>query len=132
MTCINMFTIMGYLGKDLKERKTAGGKIYTFISVATTEKVKEGNVVVDKTRWNSITLWGNIAVYALANMSKGSRVHVTGTMETVSKKDTKGQTTSKTFLTARGLINLSPKVSSENGGSTGDQAEDFDENDIPF
>lgn len=83
MSSINKIMVMGRLGDDPKSSGTA-----TKLSIATTEKYKDKNgVMIDKTEWHRVTMFGKLAEIAMQYLEKGRLVYVEGKMQTTKWQD---------------------------------------------
>ena len=104
-------TVIGRAGKDAELRFTPAGKAVTSISLAHTERVKDGDQWKDgETVWFEISVWGYQAEAAAAIL-KGNQVVVTGRFG-VSEYTTKdGETRTKFAITADGF-GVTPAVNS--------------------
>ncbi len=70
----NRITIVGNVGRDPEERMLPSGDQVTDVSVATTERRKDGDV----TTWFRVSLFGKAAETAGQYLRKGSYVYVEG------------------------------------------------------
>lgn len=66
--------LIGYIGKDAMLRTTPNGKSVADFSLATTDRYN------DVTTWWKVTIWGNLAEAVTQYLTKGTQVHVGGTM----------------------------------------------------
>jgi len=72
----NRITIVGNVGRDPEERMLPSGDQVTDVSVATTERRKDGDV----TTWFRVSLFGKAAETAGQYLRKGGYVYVEGTL----------------------------------------------------
>jgi len=72
----NRITIVGNLGRDPEERMLPSGDQVTDVSVATTERRKDGDI----TTWFRVSLFGKAAETAGQYLHKGSYIYVEGTL----------------------------------------------------
>ena len=71
--------IEGNVGKDPVIKFTKTGKAFASFSVAVTDRVKEGDDWVDgPTTWFNVTAWNWLAEGVADNVTKGSKVLITG------------------------------------------------------
>lgn len=66
--------LIGYIGKDAVLRETPNGKSVSDFSLATTDRYN------DETTWWKVTIWGALAAAVTQYLTKGTQVHVGGTM----------------------------------------------------
>ncbi len=82
---VNSVTLLGHLGKDPEIRTTQqGGKVCN-LRVATSEtwKDRETGERREKTEWHTVTIWNEpLAKVAEQFLRKGSKVYLTGSLET--------------------------------------------------
>lgn len=116
----NLVVLLGRLGADPELRYTPSNTPVCEISLATNtaSKTKEGEVN-DVTEWHRIVLWGKLADVAAAYAKKGTRVLVTGRLQTQQwEKD--GQMRYKTVTQAYDLQLLdSPQGQSQSAAPAG-------------
>ena len=133
---MNVYTVIGRVGKDAQTRFTQGGDPVTGWSLA----VDSGYGDKKQTLWLDCSLWGKRGEKVAEYITKGSQLGVTGELGT---REHDG----KTYLTLRvAEVSLIGGKSQEGGGSGGNStparqrpakatdapAEDFAEDDIPF
>lgn len=70
----NKIQLIGYLGRNPELKRTPKDKIYTRLSIATTD----GQGEYQKTNWHQVTLWGKNAEAAAQYLVKGSTVFIEG------------------------------------------------------
>ena len=76
-------TLVGTLGRDPELRFTQGGQAVVSFSIAVTRKWKNhAGEQQEQTSWFDISAWQSLAENAAASLTKGSRVIVTGRLET--------------------------------------------------
>ncbi|MCX6827063.1 MAG: single-stranded DNA-binding protein [candidate division Zixibacteria bacterium] len=91
MAAINKVILIGNLGKDPELRYTPAGQPVASFSLATSEKWKDKNgVVQDRTEWHNIVVWGRQAEIAKEYLSKGKQVYIEGRIQTRSWDDKDG------------------------------------------
>ena len=95
---MNKTTLFGRLGRD-PELKQAGNTTLLKFSIATTERVKKGEVWTDHAEWHSIVIFGKRGEALAKLLFKGSQVLIEGSLRTSSwEKD--GQKHYKTEISA--------------------------------
>jgi single-strand DNA-binding protein len=134
---VNKVILLGYVGKDPEIRSTQSGTIVANISLATNEKVKQGEDWVDKTEWHSLVAFKRTAEIVRDYVKKGSQIHVEGKLQTRSWDDKdSGQKKYRTEIIINDLVLLggqgkengngssqsSPSYSSANGRKSGGYA----------
>ena len=70
-------TITGHLGRD-PEQRTFGDQTVTTFSVAANSIRKDKETGAPYTMWINVSMWGKRGEYWLNNLSKGSKVLITG------------------------------------------------------
>lgn len=82
---------MGNLGADPELRYTQNNTAVANIRLATNESYKtaQGDLQ-EATEWHRLVLWGRLAEIANEHLSKGSRVYITGKLQTRSWEDSDG------------------------------------------
>jgi single-strand DNA-binding protein len=88
----NKITIVGYLGRDPELRYTPQGTALCKMSIATTEKRKNGaGDMEEHTTWFRVTAWGRQAELANEYLSKGRQVYIEGRLRLEEYTDREGQ-----------------------------------------
>ncbi len=91
MAGINKVIIVGNLGRDPEVRYAQSGMAICKLSVAVTERVKDGtDGWKDATEWFRVTLFGKTAENAGQYLQKGRQVYVEGRLKTDKYKDKEG------------------------------------------
>lgn len=85
----NEATIIGCLGRDPVTKYTPSGKPVLSIMLATTSSFKRDDTKGERTTWVPVTLWGLSAEYIGKYAHKGSRLLVTGPVESRTWEDAK-------------------------------------------
>lgn len=112
MAGFNRVTILGNLGRDPEARFTQGGLAICKLSVAVTEKVKDGDAWKDATEWFRVTVFGKQAENAAQYLQKGRSVLVEGRLKTEKYKDKDGVEKTSVELVANSVVFV--------GGGSGD------------
>jgi single-strand DNA-binding protein len=102
---VNRVTLLGNVGQPPEIRTTGTGLIVANLSVATNERVKQGNEWKDHTEWHRLTFFGRLAEVVRDYVKKGSKIYCEGKLRTTSWDD-KGTTRYSTGITADELILL--------------------------
>ena len=104
--------LIGYIGKDAVLRTTPNGKSVADFSLATTDRYN------DVTTWWKVTIWGNLAEAVTQYLTKGTQVHVGGTMTNPTNRvyeNNAGETVAENYaITARDLDLLGSKNQGDN------------------
>lgn len=89
---LNQCQFIGRLGKDPEVRYTSDGKAITHISIAVGEswKDKQTGQKQEKTEWVNCVFFGPLAVVVGDYVKKGSRIFVSGKMQTRKYTDSNG------------------------------------------
>ena len=90
MAGVNRVIIVGNLGRDPEVRYAQSGMAIAKLSVAVTERVKDGDAWKDATEWFRVTLFGKTAENAAQYLEKGRQVYVEGRLKTDKYKDKDG------------------------------------------
>jgi single-strand DNA-binding protein len=90
MAGVNRVIIVGNLGRDPEVKFSQGGLAICKLSVAVTERVKDGDAWKDATEWFRVTLFGKTAENAGQYLQKGRQVYVEGRLKTDKYKDKDG------------------------------------------
>ena len=135
MAGVNKVIIVGNLGRDPEVRYSQGGMAICKMSVAVTEKVKDGDGWKDATEWFRVTLFGKQAENAGQYLQKGRSVYVEGRLKTDKYKDKDG--VEKTSVEVVGNVVQFLGGKGEGGGEQkappkGKPAPAPDDDDLPF
>jgi len=77
----NSITLSGTLGKDVELRFTAAGKAVASFGIAVNRRYQVNNEWQEQTSWFNVTAWGELGENAAGSLAKGSRVIVSGRLE---------------------------------------------------
>jgi len=140
---LNQCNFIGRLGKDVETRHLTSGEAVANFSIAVGDdyKDKQGNKV-EQTEWVSISAFGKLAEICNKYLKKGSKVYVSGKMNTRKWKDQSGQDRYSTGIKLQDMIMIDSKGSDQDelaqGGNFSDapkqpsgSMEDFDD-ELPF
>lgn len=132
MSSLNSITLIGRLGRDPELRTTPGGMSVCEISIATSERRKDGSdQYVDEVQWHNVTFWDKKAEIAAQYLQKGSLVCVQGSLKYNKYTDNSGVNRIKTFISATNLTMLSPKSEHEQQSSAANNSGSFASNSAP-
>jgi len=143
---LNKAEIIGNITNELQVRYTGSGTAVTSFSVATNRRYKQEEEWKDDTTFHNVVVWGNQAEQLTQRASKGTRVFVSGRLQTRTWDDNEGKKNYKTEIVAdniilldryeRGKLDESTKGSKSNFEDTAkktSQKEDIiDPDDLPF
>ena len=104
MAGVNKVIIVGNLGRDPEVRYSQGGMAICKLSVAVTEKVKDGDEWKDSTEWFRVTTFGKTAENAGQYLQKGRQVYVEGRLKTEKYKDKEGVEKTSTEVIANSVV----------------------------
>jgi single-strand DNA-binding protein len=90
MAGVNKVILVGNLGRDPEVRYAQSGMAICKLSVAVTERVKDGDAWKDATEWFRVTVFGKQAENAGQYLQKGKQVYVEGRLKTDKYKDKDG------------------------------------------
>ncbi len=91
MAGVNKAILIGNLGRDPELRYTPGGQAVATFSLATTEKWRDKDgVLQDRTEWHNIVVWGRQAETAKEYLAKGRPVYIEGRIQNRSYDDKDG------------------------------------------
>lgn len=129
-TGVNRVTIIGNLGRDPEVRFSQSGMAICTLSVAVTERVKDGDAWKDSTEWFRCKLFGKTAENAGQYLQKGRQVYVEGRLKTEKYKDKDGVEKTSTEVVANvcnflgGGGEAAPKTEAGRGGGKPSQPSD--------
>lgn len=99
-TGVNKIIIIGNLGRDPEVRFAQNGMAICKLSVAVTERVKDGDAWKDATEWMRVTVFGKTAENAGQYLQKGRQIYVEGRLKTEKYKDKDGVEKTSTEVVA--------------------------------
>jgi single-strand DNA-binding protein len=135
---INKVIIIGNLGRDPEVRYAQSGMAICKLSVAVTERVKDGDAWKDVTEWFRVTVFGKTAENAGQYLQKGRQVYVDGRLKTEKYKDKDGVEKTSVEVIANTLQFLGGNAA---GGTRGEApaktdappaSDGFVDDDLPF
>ncbi len=113
---VNYVEIIGWLGNDPEQRFTPSGVAIAEFSVATKRlgsRNEDGSWTYD-TDWLDVVAWDQLAETVGANLRKGSRVRVTGSLRTDTWEDRDGNKRKRVNVRAEDVIFLDARSSLDN------------------
>ena len=137
---INQVILLGNLARDPELRYTEQGTPVATVSIATSRSYKKGETWEKQAEFHRLVIWGKMAEWASQNLTKGSKLHIEGRLQT--RKWTKdGVDRYVTEIVVEKLTPLEKKGETKPAQSTPDDIppeEDYDPSqevnpdDIPF
>lgn len=123
---LNRVELIGNLGRDPETRTMQNGDKVCNLSIATTERWKKDGQKQEKTEWHRVVIFGNLAGIAEQYLSKGSKVYLSGKLQTRKWQDQSGADRYSTEVVLSGfdgkLIMLDgPSGDRDDGPKYGDQ-----------
>lgn len=123
---VNKVILLGRIGKDVEQKFSKNGLAIANVSLATTEKLKDG----EKTTWHDVVCFGGSAEYLHKRVRTGDQLYVEGRIDKSEYKDKQGNKRTSIKVVAN-FINHFPGESKQE--SLMDRNKDsFDEEDIAF
>jgi single-strand DNA-binding protein len=110
---VNYVELIGWLGNEPEQRYTPSGVPIAEFSVATKRlgsRNEDGSWNYD-TDWIDVVAWDQLAETATANLRKGSRVRVTGSLRTDSWEDRDGNKRKRVQVRADDILFLDTRSS---------------------
>lgn len=95
---------MGNVTKDPEIRYTASGTAVCSISLATNRSYKQGEEWKTQTEFHNVVLWARLAESANERLKKGTKILITGRLQTRSWEDKDGVKKYKTEIVADDMI----------------------------
>ena len=91
MANVNLVFLLGHLGHDLEHRSTANGTPVVNFRMATTQRWKdEAGEKQERTEWHRVVSFGPTAEFLKEYATKGSMLHVEGSLQTREWTDREG------------------------------------------
>lgn len=119
---INQVTLIGNVGRDPETRATQSGSFVANFSLAIGERQKRGETYEDHTEWVNCVALGKTAETVSKHVTKGSRVYVSGRLQTRKWQDKEGKDRWSTEVVVREILFLG-------GNKQESEAQGFDPND---
>jgi single-strand DNA-binding protein len=127
---VNKVILIGNLGKDPEVRSMQNGGKVANLSIATSEswRDKATGEKKEKTEWHRVVIFGNLAEIAEKYLKKGSKVYVSGSLQTRKWTDQSGAEKYSTEVVLQGyggeLTMLDGKGGGAGGGAGGGMGDD--------
>ena len=117
MASLNQVFIIGRLGKDPELRYSQAGAAVCNMTIATDESFtdRDGNRQ-DRTEWHRVTAFQKTAENCANFLTKGSLVHISGSLTTRKWQDQQGQDRFTTEIKADRVQFLDRKGDNQSGG----------------
>ena len=112
---VNYVELIGWLGNDPEQRYTPSGVAIAEFSVATKRvggRNEDGSWNYD-TDWIDVVAWDQLAETVVANLRKGSRIRLTGSLRTDTWEDRDGNKRKRINVRAEDIIFLDARSSTE-------------------
>lgn len=109
---VNYVELIGWLGNEPEQRYTPSGVAIAEFSVATKRlgnRNEDGSWNYD-TDWLDVVAWDQLAETAVANLRKGSRVRVTGSLRTDTWEDRDGNKRKRIMVRADDIMFLDARA----------------------
>lgn len=103
---VNSVTLLGNITNDITVRYTPNGKAVTSFGLATNRRYKMPNSEEwkDEPTFHNIVVFGNQAEFLAKKAKKGTRIYVTGRLQTRTWKDKEDKTNYKTEIVSDKII----------------------------
>lgn len=136
---LNRCEFIGNLGRDPEVRTVASGDKVANLSIGVSEKWKsKDGEKKERTEWVRVVIWGPLADVAEKYLKKGSKVYVSGSMETRKWSDQSGVEKYTTEIVMRGfesklvMLDGAPSADRPSAHTTRPPAGGLHDSDIPF
>ena len=118
---VNKVILIGNLGRDPEVRTTQSGTKVANLSLATSDSWKDKNTGErrEKTEWHRVVIFGNLADIAERYLKKGSKVYISGQLQTRKWQDQSGQDKYTTEVVLQGFNGELTMLDSRGGGGDG-------------
>ena len=130
MASFNKVMLMGNLTRDPELRFTANGAAVTSFGLAVNRKFKQGDEWKDDVCFVDITVWGKQGENCAEYLSKGRPAFIEGFLK-FSTWESDGQKRNKLEVVANTVQFLGSRGGSS-GETSGEQAPNSNEDDVPF
>jgi single-strand DNA-binding protein len=123
---VNKVILIGNLGRDPEIRTMQNGNKVANLNIATSESWRDKSTGErkEKTEWHRVVIFGNLADIAEKYLKKGSKVYVSGSLQTRKWTDQSGTEKYTTEVVLQGyggeLTMLDGKGGGGGGGGMGD------------
>mgnify|MGYP003147024659 CR=1 FL=1 len=126
---INVCTFIGNLGADI-ELKSVNNTVVANVSLAVNEVWGTGDDRQQKVEWVPLVVWGRLAEVMEKYCQKGSKIHVSGRLQTRQWDDAEGTTRYKTEIVVREMLMLDSAGQGADSGQPSFQPDA--QEDLPF
>ena len=118
---VNKVILIGNLGRDPEVRTLQNGNKVANLSLATSEswKDKSSGERKEKTEWHRVVIFGNLADIAEKYLKKGSKVYVSGSLQTRKWTDQSGTEKYTTEVVLQGFGGELTMLDGKGGGGGG-------------
>ena len=118
---VNKVILIGNLGKDPEVRSMQNGGKIANLSLATSEswRDKASGERKEKTEWHRVVIFGNLAEIAEKYLKKGSKVYVSGSLQTRKWTDQSGAEKYSTEVVLQGFGGELTMLDGKGGGGGG-------------
>ena len=118
---VNKVILIGNLGRDPEVRTMQNGGKVANLSLATSEswRDKASGERKEKTEWHRVVIFGNLAEIAEKYLKKGSKVYVSGSLQTRKWTDQSGQEKYSTEVVLQGFGGELTMLDGRSGGGGG-------------
>ena len=107
---INLVILLGNLTRDPELRYTQSGTAVANSSLATNKQWKDDSgEMKESAEFHNLVFWGNLAELVAQYCNKGSKVHVTGELQTRSWETDRGIKKYKTEINVKDIVFLDSK-----------------------
>ncbi len=128
---LNRAEIIGNVTSDIQVRYTGNGNAVCSFGVATNRRYKMGDDWKEETSFHNIVVWGNQAEQLAQRAKKGTRVFVSGRLQTRSWDDKEGKKNYKTEIVSDTVILLDRyergPMAEQAGGGNKPQQQSYDQ-----
>ena len=135
MRSLNEVKLIGNLGRDPETKTFDDGNSTTTFSMATSDSWKDKGTgeKKEKTEWQRCVCWRQLATIANSYLKKGSKVYVSGQLQTRQYTDKSGVEKYSTEIHVRDMIMLDSREGgpSSQSAQTGPTVED-EGDELPF
>jgi single-strand DNA-binding protein len=116
---VNKVILIGNLGKDPEVRTLQNGGKVANLSLATSEswRDKSSGERKEKTEWHRVVIFGNLADIAEKYLKKGSKVYVSGSLQTRKWTDQSGAEKYTTEVVLQGFGGELTMLDGKGGGA---------------
>ena len=123
---VNKVILIGNLGKDPEVRSMQNGGKVANLSIATSEswRDKATGEKKEKTEWHRVVIFGNLAEIAEKYLKKGSKVYVSGSLQTRKWTDQSGAEKYSTEVVLQGYGGELTMLDGKGGGGGGGMGDD--------